>query len=71
MILFLLLSIANAEQSVASWQLRFTVPVVCSVENNEPKCNLVLEKINQNTWVDQERGYKITLTNSILSVEAL
>lgn len=58
-------------ETLAVLALTFTVPVICEVVNNEPKCNLILTKVDSETWVDEERGFKITLKQGKITIEAL
>ena len=62
---------AFASQSSTSINLTFIVPVVCEVVEDAPKCNLILTKIDSTTWVDTERGYRVTLDNGFITIEEL
>lgn len=54
--------------SIGAIVLTFVVPVVCTLENGEPKCNLELVRVNESTWVDAARGFTVTVENGILTV---
>ena len=61
----------NANENEASISITINVPVVCKVVNNEPICNLILTKVNEVTWIDTERGYKVYIINGVLIIEVL
>ncbi len=53
---------------MASLLLTFIVPVICSVQNGQPLCNLELTKVDSVSWLDKERGIMVTLINNQLTI---